>query len=168
MKATFAGGCFWCMEAAFHKKGVEQVVSGYTGGDKKDPSYEEVSTGRTGHVEAVQVIYNPDEITYKALLDIFWQSIDPTDDSGQFADRGSQYKSAVFFHCESQKKEAEKSKKDLQKHFDKPITTPILPAKEFYPAEEYHQNYHRKNPVRYKTYSVMSGREGFLKKIWRK
>jgi peptide methionine sulfoxide reductase msrA/msrB len=168
-KATFAGGCFWCMETAFEKlQGVPEVVSGYTGGNRPNPSYEEVSEGGTGHVEAVQVIYDPTTIDYEELLDVFWRQIDPTDPEGQFADRGRQYRTAVFYHSEEQRRLAIKSKDDLQKSgiYKKPVVTEILPASEFYRAEEYHQDYYKKNPVRYNLYRLNSGRDRFLKTIW--
>ncbi len=169
--AIFAGGCFWCMEAPFEKvEGVKEVISGYTGGPRKNPTYEEVSSGVTGHVEAVQIIYDPDKITYIQLLDIFWRQIDPTDSGGQFVDRGPQYRSVIFFLSEEQKRLAGASKQGLSKsgRFSKPIVTEVLPAAEFYRAEEYHQDYYRKNPVRYKFYRFNSGRDQFLKKVWGK
>jgi peptide methionine sulfoxide reductase msrA/msrB len=167
--ATFAGGCFWCMEPPFEKlKGVGEVISGYTGGHKEDPSYKEVSAGGTGHVEAVEVIFDPTQITYAELLEVFWRQIDPTDPDGQFVDRGKQYRSAIFYHNEEQKHLAEKSKNTLQKsgRFKKPVVTEILPASQFYRAEEYHQDYARKNPIRYNFYRFNSGRDQYLKKIW--
>jgi peptide methionine sulfoxide reductase msrA/msrB len=168
-KATFAGGCFWCMAPPLEKlEGVKKVVVGYTGGNKKNPTYEEVSSGTTGHVEAIQVTYDPTKITYAQLLNIFWMQIDPTDTGGQFADRGSQYRTIIFYDNEEQKKLAEKSRDQLQKsgRFKKPIVTQILPAELFYPAEEYHQDYYKKNPVNYKRYRYGSGREEFLEKTW--
>jgi len=170
-KATFAGGCFWCMEPPFEKlQGVNEVISGYTGGQKKSPTYKEVSAGGTGHVEAIEVMFDPSKITYEELLNIFWRQIDPTDPNGQFVDRGSQYRSVIFYHSEEQKKRAEKSKYDLQKsgRFNKPIVTEILPAGEFYIAEEYHQDYNKKNPIRYKFYRYNSGRDQYLEKVWGK
>ena len=170
-KATFAGGCFWCIESAFDElEGVKEAVSGYTGGKTKNPTYTEVCSGNTGHHEAVQVTFNSDKITYKELVEIFWQQIDPTDPTGQFADKGSQYKTAIFYHNEEQKEIAEESKKALDKSgkFDKPIVTEIKEATEFYLAEEYHQNYYKTCPVKYQNYKVGSGRESFLKKIWKK
>ena len=167
--ATFAGGCFWCTESDFEKvPGVEKVISGYTGGHKENPTYEEVSSGSTGHVEAIQVYYDPTKVTYTELLDYFWRHIDPTDSGGQFVDRGSQYRSVIFYHDEEQKKLAEKSKEDLSKSgkFDKPIVTEILKFTKFYPAEEYHQDYYKKNPIRYRYYRFASGRDQFLKKEW--
>jgi len=168
-KATFAGGCFWCMEPPFENlDGVKEVISGYSGGEEKDPTYEEVSSGRTGHLEAVQVIYDPEIVTYSQLLDVFWRQIDPTDPGGQFVDRGSQYKTAVFYHNEQQKIEAERSKERIGKEgwFDKPIATGIAPFKNFYPAEDYHQGFYKKNPGRYKSYRLGSGRDQFAKKTW--
>ena len=168
-KATFAGGCFWCTESDFEKvDGVAEVISGYTGGHKENPTYEEVCSGRTGHYEAVQVVYDPDKISYRKLLEIFWRSIDPTDPGGQFADRGSQYKSAVFYHDEDQKKAAEESKQALAAAdvFQRPIVTEILPLDRFYEAEEYHQNYYEKSPTRYKMYRYGSGRDRFLERAW--
>lgn len=167
--ATFAGGCFWCTESDFEKlPGVVKVISGYTGGYKENPSYEEVSSGSTGHVEAIQVYYDPSRITYAELLDYFWRHIDPTDSGGQFVDRGSQYRSVIFYHDEEQKRLAEKSKEDLSKSgkFDKPIATEIIKFAKFYEAEEYHQDYYKKNPLRYKYYRFASGRDQFLKKEW--
>ncbi|MEA3470451.1 MAG: peptide-methionine (R)-S-oxide reductase MsrB [Thermodesulfobacteriota bacterium] len=167
--ATFAGGCFWCVESAFEgKEGVIDVISGYTGGHKEHPTYEEVSAGTTGHTEAIQIIYDPERISYKELLDIFWRQIDPTDDEGQFVDRGSQYRSAIFYHSDEQRRIAEESKTHLQKLgvHDKPIVTEILEATAFYRAEEYHQDYHSKNPLRYKFYRFNSGRDAYLKETW--
>ena len=167
--ATFAGGCFWCMQPPFRNaEGVIGVVSGYAGGKKENPTYEEVSTGTTGHFEAVQVTYNEEKISYDALLDIFWKQIDPTDPIGQFADKGSQYRTVIFYHDEEQKNLAEASKKKIETSgkFKKPITTEIRPYTNFYPAEEYHQDYDRKNPGRYKEYKALSGREGFIEKTW--
>ncbi|MBN8210076.1 peptide-methionine (R)-S-oxide reductase MsrB [Bacillus sp. NTK071] len=167
--ATFAGGCFWCMEPPFEKlTGVSEVVSGYTGGDTENPSYEEVSGGGTGHVEAVQVYYDPSVVSYETLLDVFWRQIDPTDDGGQFVDRGDQYLSAIFYHNEEQKQAAMESKKEIQNsdRFEKPIVTPIEEATTFYVAEEYHQNYYKENELRYKFYRKNSGRDQFLDKYW--
>lgn len=168
-EATFAGGCFWCMVAPFQQlNGVVKVESGYTGGHKENPSYQEVCTNETGHVEAIRITFDPSVINYTQLLEIYWKQIDPTDPGGQFADRGESYQTAIFYHNEVQKKEAEASKAKLEssKIFDKPIVTPILPGKTFYHAEEYHQNYHEKKPVHYGLYRKGSGREGFLKKHW--
>ncbi|GAB4486584.1 MAG: peptide-methionine (R)-S-oxide reductase MsrB [Thermodesulfovibrionales bacterium] len=168
-KATFAGGCFWCMEPPFEKlDGVKEVVSGYTGGQKKNPTYEEVSSGVTGHLEAVEVVYDPAKVTYEKLLDTFWRQIDPTDAEGQFVDRGTQYRPAIFYHNPAQKAAAEKSRDNLAKsgRFRKPVATEILPAGPFYRAEDYHQDYYKKNPIRYKFYRFNSGRDQFLKKAW--
>lgn len=168
-KATFAGGCFWCMEGPFEAlKGVSSVISGYCGGHKETPTYEEVSSGTTGHAEAIQVTFAPSQVTYKTLLETFWRQIDPTDAEGQFVDRGTQYRSAIFYHNEEQKREALESKKILEDsgRFERPIVTEIAPLGRFYPAEEYHQDYHDKNPIRYKFYRLNSGRDQFLKKTW--
>ena len=170
-KATFAGGCFWCMEPPFEKlEGVKEVISGYTGGHKNNPTYEEVSSGTTGHVEAVDVIYDPAKVSYEKLLDVFWHQIDPTDAGGQFVDRGSSYRSIIFYHDETQKRLAEESKKKLGEsgRFEKPIVTEIHPAGPFYRAEEYHQDYYKKNPIRYKYYRYHSGRDQYLKSVWGK
>jgi peptide methionine sulfoxide reductase msrA/msrB len=167
--AVFAGGCFWCMEGPFTAlKGVTEVRSGYCGGPRANPGYEEVCTGRTGHYEAVRIKYNPDEISYSRLLDIFWRQIDPTDPAGQFYDKGSQYKTAIFYFNDEQKVLAETSKKELEAsgRFNKPIVTGILPASPFYEAEEYHQEYHRKSENRYKAYRSQSGRDQFLEIHW--
>lgn len=164
-KATFAGGCFWCIESAFMKEnGVLSTRSGYTGGTVINPSYEEVCSGTTGHFEAVEILFDPEKITFNQLLDIFWRHIDPLDDGGQFFDRGSQYRTAVFYHDFHQKVWAEKSKNALQSLFAKPIATKILPADIFYPAEEYHQKYCYKQPQRYEAYR--KGHESSLKRIW--
>lgn len=168
--ATFAGGCFWCIESNFQKySGIKEAVSGYTGGHKDNPTYEEVCSGRSGHLEAVQVRFNPVIIPYEKLLDIFWRNVDPTDPGGQFVDRGSQYRTAIFFHDDRQKRLAEISKKKLSEsgHFRKPIATEIIPFSKFYPAEPYHQGYCKKNPIRYKFYRRNSGRDQFLKSIWK-
>ena len=167
--ATFAGGCFWCMESDFEKvSGVVEAVSGYTGGQKPNPTYEEVSAGGTGHAEAVQVTYDPAKITYKELLDVFWRHVDPTDAGGQFVDRGSQYRTAIFYHDEEQKRIAEDSREQMEKssRFSAPIVTEIVPLTEFYPAEDYHQDYYRHNPLRYRFYRLGSGRDQFLKSTW--
>jgi peptide-methionine (S)-S-oxide reductase len=167
-KATFAGGCFWCMEPPFDElDGVISTTSGYTGGMKTDPTYEEVSAGKTGHAEAVEVRYDPGKITYARLLDVFWRNIDPTVKNKQFCDEGSQYRSAIFYHDEEQKRLAEGSKKALMASGRfKEIFTQILPASVFYPAEEYHQDYYRKNPLRYKFYRYSCGRDQRLKELW--
>jgi peptide methionine sulfoxide reductase msrA/msrB len=167
--ATFAGGCFWCVESDFEKvDGVVEAVSGYTGGHEPNPTYKEVSAGGTGHTEAVQVHYDPTKITYKELLDVFWRHVDPTDASGQFVDRGSQYRPAIFYHDEEQKRIAEESKAELEKsgRFSKPIVTEIVPLFEFYTAEDYHQDYYEKNPLRYRYYRYGSGRDQFLDRTW--
>jgi peptide methionine sulfoxide reductase msrA/msrB len=167
--AVFAGGCFWCMEPPFENlDGVIEVVPGYAGGKEEDPTYEEVTAGETGHREAVRVIYDPERVTYQKLLDVFWQNIDPQDASGQFADKGPQYRTAIFYRDDGERKLAEESKTvlDGSGRFKKPIVTEIIKYTNFYPAEDYHQDYSRRNPVRYNTYKLFSGREGFLKKTW--
>lgn len=167
--ATFAGGCFWCIEAAFESTdGVKEAVSGYTGGKMKNPTYRHVSTGTTGHYEAVQVYYDPIKLSYEKLLEVFFFSIDPTDEGGQFADRGSQYRTAIFYHDEEQKKAAEKYITDLEasKKFDKSIAVKTLPAMDFYQAEDHHQDYHIKAATRYKAYSTASGRKSYTQKTW--
>lgn len=167
--ATFAGGCFWCVEAGFEKlDGVYQVISGYTGGQIKNPSYEQVSAGTSGHIEVVQVHYDPNIITYATLLEVFWRQIDPTDNQGQFVDRGSQYRPAIFYHNHEQKKIATESRDKLaaSNRFQQEIVTDILALEKFYPAEDYHQDYYQKNPVRYKLYRYNSGRDQFLTQVW--
>jgi peptide methionine sulfoxide reductase msrA/msrB len=167
--AVFAGGCFWCTESDFEKlEGVIEVISGYTGGRVKNPTYKQVSAGGTGHIESVKVIYDPSKVSYEQLLDYFWRHVDPTDPGGQFVDRGSQYRSAIFYANDTEKRLAETSKQQLTAsgQFKKPIITDILPLGEFYPAEDYHQNYYKKNPIRYKYYRFGSGRDQFLKKAW--
>lgn len=169
--ATFAGGCFWCMEADFEKlPGQAKVISGYTGGKERHPTYEEVASGRTGHVEAVQVYYDPSKISYQELLDAFWRGIDPTDPEGQFVDRGPQYRSAIFYHDEEQRQMAEASKEELtrSRRFDKPIVTAIRKFERFYEAETYHQDYFIKEPMKYHFYRMGSGRDQFLKERWSK
>jgi peptide-methionine (S)-S-oxide reductase len=168
-KATFAGGCFWCMEAPFDKTdGVISTTSGYIGGTKKNPTYQEVSAGSTGHTEAVQVVYDPKKVSYDKLLHIFWRNIDPTVKNQQFCDVGTQYRSGVFYHDDAQKAAAEKSKAGLAKNrpFKAEIFTEITAATEFYPAEEYHQDYYIKNPVRYNFYRSGCGRDARLKELW--
>jgi len=168
--ATFAGGCFWCTESDFEKiDGVIEVISGYTGGHQKDPNYQQVSAGSTGHAEAVMVRYDSKKISYETLLEVFWRHVNPTDPGGQFADRGSQYRTAIFYHDDLQKKLAEASKKALDQsgRFDKPVVTEIVKLETFYPAEAYHQDYYNKNPIRYKIYRHGSGRDQFLKKTWK-
>jgi len=167
--ATFAGGCFWCMEPPFEKlKGVNSVISGYMGGQLKDPSYEDVSSGRSGHLEVVQVNYNPNVVSYQKLLNVFWHQIDPTDAGGSFVDRGQQYGSAIFYHNKQQQLAANNSKNRLQSSgiFDGPIVTPVKTASEFYPAEDYHQDYYQRNSVRYKFYRYRSGRDQYLDEQW--
>lgn len=168
-KATFAGGCFWCMEPPFEKLGgVKEVLSGYAGGDEPNPTYEQVSAGQTGHAEVVQVAFDPDKTSYDTLLDVFWRNIDPTTRNAQFVDQGRQYRSAIFYHDDEQKKKAEASKEALAAsgRFDKPIVTEIEPLTAFWPAEGDHQDYYKKNPFRYKLYRLGSGRDQFLKKTW--
>jgi len=167
--ATFAGGCFWCMEPPFKKlDGVLKVVVGYTGGTKKNPTYEEVGAGRTGHMESIQVTFDPQRISYLKVLDVFWKNIDPTDAHGQFVDQGTQYRSAIFFNSLEEKILAEATKRDLErsKVFSKPIATMIVPATVFYPAEGYHQDYFLKSPDNYHQYRRGSGRDAFLEKAW--
>jgi peptide methionine sulfoxide reductase msrA/msrB len=167
--ATFAGGCFWCMEPPFEKlPGVGEVISGYTGGRKANPTYEEVSAGGTGHAEAVEVHYDPDRVSYQELLDVFWRQIDPTDAGGSFVDRGTQYRSAIFVHDAEQRRLAEASKAalDASGRYPRPIVTAIESATAFYRAEEYHQDYATTNPVRYKYYRYRSGRDQYLKEVW--
>lgn len=165
--ATFAGGCFWCVEEAFDEvDGVVRTTSGYTGGHVEDPSYEQVSGEGTGHLEAVLVIYDPSKVSYEELLDVFWHNIDPTDDGGQFCDRGSSYESAVFYRNEQQKRLAERTKQAIEETHRFDVVTPIRPAVTFYEAEGYHQNYHQKNPVRYKYYKWRCGREERLDELW--
>ncbi|MCP4747409.1 MAG: peptide-methionine (R)-S-oxide reductase MsrB [Desulfobacteraceae bacterium] len=168
--AVFAGGCFWCVESDYEKvPGVVDVISGYTGGDLKSATYKEVSKGGTNHFEAVKVVYDPLRVTYKHLLEIFWRHVDPTDDGGQFVDRGPQYRSAIFAANETQHRLAQASKQALAAsgRFTQPIVTPVLSLGQFYPAEDYHQDYYRKNPIRYKWYRAGSGRDSFLKKTWK-
>lgn len=169
--ATFAGGCFWCMVKPFDQQpGIERVVSGYTGGHVENPTYEEVCSETTGHLEAVQIIFDPTRYSYEKLVETYWTLIDPTDAGGQFFDRGESYTTAIFYHNEEQKRIAEMSKMKLEQSgkFQKPIVVKILPAKEFYPAEEYHQHYYKKNPMHYKRYQIGSGRAGFIENIWGK
>lgn len=163
--ATFAGGCFWCMVAPFEElKGVIKVVSGYTGGNTENPTYKEVCSNTTGHYEAVQITFNPAGVAYERLLEVFWRQIDPTDAGGQFHDRGTSYRTAVFYHNQDQRKKAEASKKALTQSglFEDPVVTEILPAARFFPAEDYHQDYHKKNPLHYKQYRQGSGRDMFI------
>ena len=168
-KATFAGGCFWCMEHPFDQiPGVVSVTPGYTGGWKKNPAYEEVSAGGTGHAESVQIVYDPKKVTYGKLLGVFWHNIDPTTRDGQFCDSGHQYRSAIFYHNEEQHRLALQSKEQLEKNkpFKGPIVTEIAQAGEFYPAEEYHQHYYKKNPIRYRFYRYSCGRDKRLRELW--
>ena len=167
--ATFAGGCFWCMERPFEiLEGVYSVTSGYAGGPEREPTYEQVASGQTGHAEVVQVVYDPNLITYEVLLDTFWRQIDPTQVDGQFVDRGRQYRTAIFTHDERQRELALASRQALadSKRFDKPIVTAIEPLTQFWPAEEYHQDFYKKNPARYKSYRSGSGRDAFLRVKW--
>jgi peptide-methionine (S)-S-oxide reductase len=167
--AIFAGGCFWCEETAFEGvPGVISVTSGYTGGQKKDPTYEEVSAGGTGHAESVEVIYDPAKISYEKLLDIFWHNVDPFQANGQFCDHGNQYRSAIFYRDDAQRVAAEASKRKLEEdpRFRGKIVTQIVPASTFYPAEEYHQDFYKKNPFRYNSYRLGCGRDARLKAIW--
>ena len=168
-KATFAGGCFWCMEGPFDSTpGVVSTTSGYTGGSVKRPSYEQVSSGETGHAESVEVVYDPAKVSYAQLLETFWHNVDPTDGGGQFCDRGNQYRTAIFFHDDDQRRLAEKSKGDIEAAgtLKKKIVTQIVPASEFYPAEDYHQDYYQKNPARYRFYRFNCGRDARLKSLW--
>ena len=167
--ATFAGGCFWCTESDFEKlPGVAKVISGFSGGHVIDPSYKEVSSGNTGHVESVQVYYDPGKISYETLLDAFWRMVDPTDNEGQFVDRGEQYRTLIFYHTEEQKQQAELSRKTLNEsgRYKAPVITEIRKFETFYPAEDYHQDYYKNNAVRYKYYRYHSGRDDYFKKIW--
>jgi peptide-methionine (S)-S-oxide reductase len=167
--ATFAGGCFWCMEPPYDElDGVISTTSGYTGGHKENPTYQEVSAGSTGHTEAVQVVYDPKRITYKRLLEVFWRNIDPVTANAQFCDHGSQYRSGIFYHDGEQRRLAEESKRALEAsgRLKAPIVTEIAAAGKFYPAEEYHQDYYKKNPVRYKFYRASCGRDRRLAELW--
>lgn len=167
--ATFAGGCFWCIEAGFEKlNGVKEVISGFSGGKIKNPSYKQVASGQTQHIEAVQVHYDPNVISYEALLHGFWRQINPTDNQGQFVDRGHQYSPAIFFHSEEQKELANKAIKQLQQsgRYSQPILVPVRNFESFYPAEEYHQDYYKKNPIRYNFYRYNSGRDQYLEATW--
>jgi peptide-methionine (S)-S-oxide reductase len=168
-KAIFAGGCFWCMEPPFDAlDGVVSTTSGYTGGSKVNPTYEEVSAGGTGHTEAVEIVYDPAKVSYQKLLDVFWHNIDPVTRDRQFCDKGSQYRSAIFTHDDTQKRLAEESKQALErsKRLPAPIVTEIADAGAFYPAEAYHQNYYRKNPIRYRYYRYGCGRDARLREVW--
>ena len=168
-KATFAGGCFWCMEPPYDKlDGVISTTSGYAGGQKANPTYEEVSAGITGHTEAVEIVYDPSKITYEELLAVFWRNIDPTTPDRQFCDRGSQYRSAIFYHDDAQKQaiEASLAKLEQSKPFSEPIVTEVEPADTFWPAEDYHQDYYKKNPIRCKLYRFGCGRDQRLNQLW--
>jgi peptide-methionine (S)-S-oxide reductase len=167
--ATFAGGCFWCMEPPYDKlPGVLKTTVGYTGGQTKDPSYEEVSAGGTGHAESVEIVFDPSRVSYEKLLDVFWHNVDPLVRDRQFCDVGSQYRTAIFYHDEAQRKEAEASKAALEKSKGWKVQTQIVAATTFYPAEEYHQDYHTKNPIRYKYYRFGCGRDQRLEELWGK
>jgi peptide-methionine (S)-S-oxide reductase len=167
-KATFAGGCFWCMEPPYDKlDGVISTTSGYTGGHKENPTYKEVSAGGTGHAEAIEIVYDPAKITYAELLEVFWRNIDPTVKDRQFCDYGDQYRTAIFYHNEEQKRLAEESKQKLSGRFET-LYTEIVPASTFYPAEDYHQDYYKKNPLRYKYYRYACGRDQRLEELWGK
>ena len=170
-KATFAGGCFWCMEPPYDAlPGVVATISGYTGGRVARPTYEQVSSGGTGHAEAVEVLYDPKVVSYEKLLEVFWRNIDPTTPNRQFCDHGNQYRSAIFVHDEAQRRAAEASKREIErsKRFPEPIVTQIVAASPFYAAEEYHQDYYEKNPVRYKFYRHGCGRDARLEELWGK
>ncbi len=167
--ATFAGGCFWCMEEVFEGvEGVVSVVSGYTGGQKANPSYEEVSDGWTGHAEAIELQFDPAKVSYGRLLEVFWRNVDPTTPDRQFCDRGHQYRTAVFYHDEEQRRLVEESQWNIEqtKRFEEPIVTEIVAASTFYPAEEYHQDFYKKNPIRYKFYKFNCGRTQRLEDLW--
>lgn len=169
--AIFAGGCFWCLESEYQElDGVKTVVSGYTGGQSKNPTYQEVGTGKTGHAEAIRVVFDPKKVSYDKLLELYWQEADPTDERGQFVDRGSQYRTEIFYTTPEQKVKAEASKAALAKsgRFKKPIVTPITAATTFYEAEEYHQDYSKKNPEKYKQYKDYSGRREYQEEHWKK
>jgi peptide-methionine (S)-S-oxide reductase len=169
-KAAFAGGCFWCMVKPFDQwDGVHKVISGYTGGHIENPTYEIVKEGNSGHYEAVEITYNPEVISYDTILNIYWQQIDPTDDGGQFHDRGDSYRTAIFYHTDEQKQQAEQTKKELEKsgRFSAPIVTKILPADRFYTAEDYHQDYYKKNEKHYKEDREKSGRDKFIQSVWK-
>jgi peptide-methionine (S)-S-oxide reductase len=166
-KAVFAGGCFWCMEPAFEKlPGVTGVLSGYTGGSKKNPTYEEVSSGGTGHAESVEVVYDPARVSYEKLLEVFWHNIDPLSANGQFCDRGEQYRSAIFYGSDNERRLAEESKIGVEQRLKSKVVTQIVPASVFYPAEEYHQDYYKKNPLRYGLYRKGCGRDRRLEELW--
>jgi peptide-methionine (S)-S-oxide reductase len=165
--AIFAGGCFWCMEPPYDEtEGVQATTSGYSGGEQQNPTYEQVSSGTTQHIEVVKIEYDPSKVGYEKLLDIFWRNIDPLDPAGQFCDKGSQYRSAIFYGNEEEKKLAEESKKKIEEKLGKPVVTEILPEKAFYNAEDYHQDYYKKNPIRYKLYRYGCGRDARLEEVW--
>ena len=165
--AVFAGGCFWCMEGPFEAmRGVVSVESGYTGGPEKQPAYMEVAKGQTGHFEAVRVVYEPDVVTYERLLKTFWKNIDPTQSNGQFCDKGDQYRSAIFVNGEAEMNAAKQSKESVAMTLDKPIVTPILPVDDFWLAEDYHQDFYKKNPRRYRSYRAGCGRDRRLEQLW--
>lgn len=166
-EATFAGGCFWCMEPPYdNQPGVSATISGYIGGELDNPTYEDISRGGTGHAEVVQIEYDSEQISYEQLLEIFWRNIDPFAVDRQFCDVGDQYRSAIFYHDESQRELAEASKAEMEERFDREIATQIVPATTFWPAEEYHQDYYQKNPVRYKFYRFSCGRDDRLEEVW--
>ena len=166
-KATFAGGCFWCMEPPFEKlPGVKSVTSGYAGGEKKNPTYEEVSAGVTGHAESVQVLYDPSKISYSKLIEVYWHNVDPYAQNKQFCDSGTQYRTVIFYHDEAQKKIALETKASIEKMGKGEIYTQIVPYKEFYPAEEYHQDYYKKNPMNYNMYRTGCRRDARLQELW--
>lgn len=165
--AVFAGGCFWCMEPPFDKlDGVVATTSGYTGGTVANPSYEQVSAGRTGHYEAVEVRYDPKKVSYGQLLEVYWRQVDPFDSGGQFCDRGQQYTTAIFAATDDERQKAEASKAAITARLGKPVVTPVLPATAFYPAEDYHQDYYKKNPLRYHYYRYSCGRDKRLEQVW--
>lgn len=167
--ATFAGGCFWCMQGEFEAiDGVSKVVVGYTGGSTKNPTYEQVSQGNTGHVEAIEVTYDPAKVSYQKLLDVFWENVDPLDEYGQFCDKGSQYRAGIFIHDDEQKQLAKKSRDAVKKRFSAPVATTIRAASVFYPAEDYHQDYYIKNRTHYKLYRQGCGRDARLQELWNK
>ena len=168
-RATFAGGCFWCMEPPFDKlPGVISTTSGYIGGHKSNPTYDEVSSGRTGHTEAVEVVYDPSKVSYQKLLDVFWHNVDPLTRDAQFCDHGDQYRTGIFVHDAEQKRLAEASRAQVQGRFNQPVVTEIVDATKFYPAEDYHQDYYVRNPLRYKFYRYNCGRDQRLEQLWGK
>lgn len=170
-KAVFAGGCFWCMEEAFEKvEGVVSVTSGYMGGQKTNPTYEEVSAGNTGHAESVEVVYDPAKVSYRKLLEHFWENVDPITPNAQFCDHGTQYRAAIFYGSDEEKQQAEASRQAIEqsKRFKEPIVTQVVPAAKFYPAEDYHQDFYKKNPAKYKFYKFTCGRAQRLEQLWGK